>query len=158
MTALLNLTVAQGTLNGLILYANILHSNRAIFFPDGHSSPATVFIAWINLDLGIETCFFSGMNAYIKTWLQLVFPVYIWAIVLTIIILSHYDTLAAKLFRRHAVKVLATLFLLSYAKLQRYTCPLPLSYTQEDIAELCGYLTATSLTSKASTSHFFLLL
>ena len=121
LLALLNLTVAQGTLNGLILYANIVHSNRAIFFPDGHSSPAIVFIAWINLDLGIETCFFSGMNAYIKTWLQLVFPVYIWAIVLTIIILSHYYTLAAKLFRRHAVKVLATLFLLSYAKLQRYT-------------------------------------
>ena len=121
LLALLNLTVTQGTLNGLILYANIVHSNRAVFFPDGHSSPATVFIAWINLDLGIETCFFSGMNAYIKTWLQLVFPVYIWAIVLTIIILSHYYTLAAKLFRRHAVKVLATLFLLSYAKLQRYT-------------------------------------
>jgi len=45
---LLNLTVSEGTLNGLILYGNILHSNQAIFFPDGYSSAATVFIAWIN--------------------------------------------------------------------------------------------------------------
>ena len=117
----LNLTVSEGTLNGLILYANIIHSNRAIFFPDGHSSPATVFIAWINLDLGIETCFYNGMDIYAKTWLQFLFPLYIWAIVIAMIVSSHYYTLAAKLFRRHAVKVLATLFLLSYAKMQRTT-------------------------------------
>ena len=118
---LLNLTVSEGTLNGLILYANILHSNRAIFFPDGYSSAATVFIAWINLDLGIETCFFNGMDAYAKTWLQFVFPLYIWAIVIMVIVLSHHYTFAARLFRRHAVKVLATLFLLSYSKIQRAT-------------------------------------
>ena len=117
----LNLTVSEGTLNGLILYANIVHSNRAIFFPDGHSSPATVFIAWINLDLGIETCFFNDMDTYAKTWLQFLFPLYIWAIVIAMIVSSHYYILAAKLFRRHAVKVLATLFLLSYAKMQRTT-------------------------------------
>ena len=121
----LNLTVSEGTLNGLILYANILHSNRAIFFPDGHFSAATV-LAWINLDLGIETCFFNGMDAYAKTWLQFLFPLYIWAIVIAMIVSSHYYIVAAKLFRRHAVKVLATLFLV--------VCKNPAHYNQCSIA------------------------
>jgi len=38
----------------------------------------SVFIAWLNLDIGIETCFYDEMTAYSKTWLQFVFPVYIW--------------------------------------------------------------------------------
>ena len=37
----------------------------------------SVFIAWINLDFGIETCFYSGMDTYQKTWLQFAFPLYI---------------------------------------------------------------------------------
>ena len=33
--------------------------------------------AWLNLDFGIESCFFVGVDAYWKTWLQFLF--YIWA-------------------------------------------------------------------------------
>ena len=47
-----------------------------------------VFIAWLNLDLGIELVFFHGMDAYIQTWLQIAFPFYIWMIVGVIIYLS----------------------------------------------------------------------
>ena len=46
---------------------------------------------------------------------------YIWIIVVLIIVSSHYSTTAAKLNGRNAVRVLATLFLLSYAKLLRIT-------------------------------------
>ena len=81
----------------------------------------SIFIAWLNMDLRIETCFYSGLDAYAKTWLQFLFPVYIWIIVVLIIVLSHYSTTAAKLSGRNAVQVLATLFLLSYAKLLRIT-------------------------------------
>jgi len=52
-----------------------------------------VFIAWLNLDLGIELVFFHGMDAYIIT--------------------------VVKLVGSSAVSILATLFLFSYAKLQR---------------------------------------
>ena len=70
-----NLTVSVGTTDGLILYANIVQPNKAIFFPGKSSSSfLSVFIAWLNLDLGIETCFYSGLDAYAKTWLQFVFP------------------------------------------------------------------------------------
>ena len=84
----LNLTVSQGTINGLILYANIVKANEAVFFPPGDTNILTVFISWINLDLGIETCFIDGLNGYWKTWLQFVFPLYIWGITATVIIFS----------------------------------------------------------------------
>ena len=121
LLTVLDLTVSEGTLNGLIFYANVVHSNRATFFPPGCSNVTAVFIAWLNLDLGIETCFFSGMDAYSRTWIQFAFPLYIWIIVITIIVSAHYSTLAGKLFRKNSVKVLATLFRLSYAKIQRTT-------------------------------------
>ena len=118
-----NLTVSVGTVNGLIFYANIVRANQAIFFPDGESSSVTtffsVFIAWINLDLGIETCFFHGMNANLRAWLQFVFPVYIWILVGLMILASRYSILVSRLIGPNAVPVLATLFLLSFAKLLR---------------------------------------
>ena len=47
--------------------ANIVGVNRTIFLPE--ESPAlSVFIAWINLDFGIEACFHDGMDAYTKTF------------------------------------------------------------------------------------------
>ena len=116
----LNLTVSVGTINGLIFYSNMVRANHATFFPpDTTNSFLSWFIAWINLDLGIETCFYNGLDAYVKTWLQFVFPLYIWFLVITIIVLSHYYTLAARLSGRNSVQVLATLFLISYAKLLR---------------------------------------
>jgi len=110
------LTVAAGTINGLIFYANIVTVNHAIFFPHNQTNVLTVFIAWLNLDLDIETCFFDGMDAYIKTWLQFIFPLYIWSLVGLVIIVSDYSSKIARLFGSNPVAVLATLFLLSYAK------------------------------------------
>ena len=90
-----------------------------MFFPPGDTNILTVFIAWLNLDLGIKTCFADGLNGYWKTWLQFVFPVYIWIITAIIIVASHHSSMAAKIFGNNSVPVLATLFLLSYAKLLR---------------------------------------
>ena len=73
----LNLTVSVGTINGLIFYANILKINETVFFPPGDRSPFRIFISWLNLDLGIETCFYNGMDSLAKTWLQFAFPFYL---------------------------------------------------------------------------------
>ena len=121
-----NLTVARGTINGLIFYANVIRINQAIFFPPTSTGSLshvtgkilTLFIAWLNLDLGIETCFYDGMNGYAKTWLQFVFPVYIWLLASFVIFASRYSSFLQKV-SSNAVPVLATLLLLSYAKLQR---------------------------------------
>ena len=120
MLIVLNLTVSVGTINGLIFYANIVKANQATFFPPNTTNSfLSWFIAWINLDLGIETCFYNGLDAYVKTWLQFIFPLYIWFLVIIIIASSHYSTIAARMSGSNAVQVLATLFLLSYAKLVR---------------------------------------
>ena len=117
---LFNLTVSVGTINGLIFYANIIRASQAVFFPpEINSSFLSMFIAWLNLDLGIETCFYDGLDAYAKTWLQFVFPIYIWLMVITIITASHYSTRVSKVIPSNALQVLATLFLLSYAKILR---------------------------------------
>ena len=117
-----NLTVAVGTINGLIFYANIVAANRAVLLPPGLNQFFVVFISWLNLDFGFESCFYHGMDAYQKTWLQFVFPLYIIFLVLLVIIGCHYSKTAGKLFSRgnfNPVATLTTLILLSYAKLLR---------------------------------------
>ena len=113
----LNLTVAIGTLNATIFYANILAANKSVLLPSGVSF-ASVFISWLNFDIGFDICFFDGMDTYIKTWLQLAFPAYIIILVLLIIQLSYYfDAFGRLVGKKDPVATLATLILLSYTKL-----------------------------------------
>ena len=124
----LDLTVSQSTTNGLIFYANIIQANHYIFLPWRSTNILSVFIAWLNLDVSVDTCFFEGLDAYYKTWLQFAFPFYIWSIAGLIIILSKYSSRVAKVMENNSVPVLVTLFLLSYAKLFRIIIS-ALSYT-----------------------------
>ena len=121
----LNLTVSIGTINGLIFYASIvkISESTGIFFPNGSIPVLSQFIAWLNLDLGIETCFYQGMTAYAKVWLQFVFPLYIWFIIATIIVLCRYSTWLSKNIGGNVVQVFATLILLSFTKLFRTFAP-----------------------------------
>ena len=115
----LNLTATQGLINGVIFYANIVWAYKIILFPTdiGANYFLQVFIAWLNLDFGIETCFFVGLDAYWKTWLQFLFPFYIWTIAGVIIVSCRYSSCLTNLIGSRAVPLLATLFLLSYMKL-----------------------------------------
>ena len=123
------LTVATGTLSGLVFYANIVEDNRTMFLPVESTDAFSVFIAWLNLDFGIETCFYEGMDAYSKTWLNLVFPVYIWVLVGLMILISHYSQRFANLLGNNPVSILATLILLSFAKVIRtFITAVPFTY------------------------------
>ena len=119
----LNMTVSQGTINGLVFYANVVWAFQDVLSPNvttnGWFSVMKTFIAWINLDFGIQTCFIQGLTGYAKIWLQFVFPLYIWSIAGAMVISAHYSKKMTKLFGNNCVQVLATLFLLSYAKLFR---------------------------------------
>ena len=114
---LLDLTVSVGTISGLIFYANIIRAQHIIFFSSETTFRLNVFIAWLNFDLGIETCLFDGLDSYVEIWLQFCFPLYISIIVFIIIVSSHYSMRISKLCSKNIVPVLATLFLLSYTKL-----------------------------------------
>ena len=88
----LNLTVTNGTINGIIFYANIVSINDSVFLVnDNVFKPLRVFISFTNLDLGIETCFYNGMDSYTKMWLQLIFPSYLIIIAISIIITSRHS-------------------------------------------------------------------
>ena len=114
----LNLTVSQGTINDLIFVANVVVLAEPHFFPHGPIPVLSQFISWINLDFGIETCFFVGLNGYYKVWLQYVFPFYIWLVILAVIYLAKYRHFS-RLLGHQAIPVLSTLILLSYTKLFR---------------------------------------
>ena len=80
-----NLTVSRGTINGLIYFSNVVQVNGSIFVTQNTPQFFVVFVSWLNLDLGIQTCFYNGMDMYAKAWLQFVFPVYMWLIVAIIV-------------------------------------------------------------------------
>ena len=118
----LNLTVAVGTLNGLIFYANIIGASSSTFFTGPSSSTRFifVFISWLNLEVGFDICFFEGMDTYWKTWLQLAFPSYVIFLTIMIIIVSEYSLRFSHLIaRKNPVATLATVILLSFTMFLR---------------------------------------
>ena len=55
----LNMTVAIGLINGFIFYANIVAASSTVFIPSSESTFPKVFITWLNLDIGLDVCFFD---------------------------------------------------------------------------------------------------
>ena len=138
---ILNLTIVGGSINAFVFYVNVVSMNVPILFPKLDTfTPAYTFISLANLDLGIQTCFYNGMDDYAKMWLQLAFPFYLIFIATLIIITSHYSTTIQRLTARRALPVLATLFLLSYTKILRIVSNV-----------LFFYSTITHLPSKHTT-------
>ena len=134
-----NLTVTNGVINALIFYVNIISINYSQFCFKSNSPDCTL-LSLMNLDLGIETCFYDGMDGYAKMWLQLVFPSYLIIIAFTLIIVSRYSPKLQRLTANRVLKVLATLFLLSYTKVLMTICQV-----------LFFFSTVTQLPSKHAT-------
>ncbi len=59
------------------------------------------------------------MTAYAHTWLQFVFLIYVWMLIISIILASRYSRFVSKALRLNLVAVLATLLLMSYNKILR---------------------------------------
>ncbi len=115
---IVNVTVAQGTVNGLIFYANIILMSRSLFFPLLHPNFSTVFIYFINTRLGFDRCLPHGVDEYQKVWHYFLFPIYAFSLVLAIILLSKYSSRCARIIgKRNPVATLATIILLMYTVL-----------------------------------------
>ena len=110
----LNLTVAVGTINGLIFYANIVGSTSE---PLTFALPRVV-VSWLNLEPGIDGCFINELDAYWKIWLRFAFPTYIFVLVVFVVVLSRFSPKFSQIIgKRNPVATLNTLILLSYSKL-----------------------------------------
>jgi len=130
--------VTDGNINAFILYFNVTGINASVLFDK--LAPVYTFTSLTNLDLGIQICFYNGMDDYVKMWLQLTFPFYLIFIATSLIIASRYSTTIQRLTARRALPVLATLFLLSYTKILHTVSIVLFSYS-----------TITQLPSEQST-------
>ena len=123
------LTVALGTISGLIFYANIVELNKTVYFPHNINGPSRfllVFVSWLNLNFGFVTCLSKDMDMYVLTWLQYLFPLYLLLVVAMMLLVKNYPS---KLTGTNPLAVLSTLILLSYNKILR-TVVSSMSYTE----------------------------
>ena len=118
----LNMTVAVGTLNGIFFYAHAIAANADIYFlPFKTPNFVTVFMSWLNLDIGFDVCFTaSALDEVVqisKALVRLAFPAYVILLVVIVIVASEYSPKFAKIIGKgNPVALLATMILLSYAK------------------------------------------
>ena len=113
----LNFTVTVGTINGFIFSANVLNA----IFPFPRECYQTYLISFLNLNIGLNVCIYDGFDAYIKTWLELGFAVYLIFIAAMVVVISRYSSRFARFIgKRNPVETLATLIFLSYAKFLQF--------------------------------------
>ena len=124
----LKLTLATGTLNGIIFYAQLTNVGvmdlLIVSSQDQHkvagffANIALVFISIINLRIGgVSICLYSGMGDLMKAGLNLVFPLYLLTIVVVVIVLSQYSLKISDRIAESSVQVLVTVIHLSFSKL-----------------------------------------
>ena len=117
----LKLTISAGTINGVIFFANMWNTGllEILSYKDDSVWVAVnrIFISLINLGLGFPLCFYDGMTELTKSWLQLVFPVYLLALVVLLVIVSRYSMRVSRLVYSSAVPVLVTVVHLSFSRL-----------------------------------------
>ena len=111
------LTINHGNLSGLIFIANFIHWNQFYFFPHFKNFDVLrLIIAWLNLDFGIEVCFYKGMTIIEYTWLQIGYVVYVVLLQGIVIILCRRYVIFTRFFGRNITKVMATVTVLLYSK------------------------------------------
>ena len=115
---LLNLTVTSGTINGLILYVNMIWIVSPFFL-----SQLKIFlhsyIKTTNIGPSFEMCFYNGMNMYAKIWIQLTYPIYL--ILICCYVYCRRPRYSSKLYQlthNRALSVLETLFICLLTNLQ----------------------------------------
>ena len=125
----LRLTLTNGTLNGIIFYAQVantgllnlmtrmtlLYNNSELIKRSCLS--LSVILSILNLNIGFPLCFYNGMDQVWKTGLSLIFPVYLLTIVVVIITVSRHSSWLSNHTSHSSVQVLVTVVHLSFSKL-----------------------------------------
>jgi len=124
---LFNITVTNGKLYGFIFFINCVSMYSFKIFPG--RGITYIITMLLNLDLGIEVCFYDGMTMYTATWLRFLFPAYLLLIIMGLAMASRYSAKIEKLTRRRIIPVSATLYLLTLNKLIMITSQVIFSYS-----------------------------
>ena len=122
----LKLTLATGTLNSIIFFAQVANARIAGYLKIPCSDcgnvsyfirSSSVFISWLNLNLGFPLCFYNGMTEIDKAGLSLFFPVYLVFIIGFLVILSKFSSKVSNRLSKSSVQVLVTVVHLSFTQL-----------------------------------------
>ena len=115
---LFNLTILQGTINGFILYNNMMiHTWSSSFFSHYAWKPLYIVFRYLSFSLGHGLCFFDEFS---KALLHFAFPFYLLTLVTIIIISAHKFNLRifhVTFIARRAVPVLTTLMIMTFVNL-----------------------------------------
>lgn len=121
---LLNLTLATGTMNGVIFYANVINVSFVnILYINNSSLPGIIqsiqikFIYFLNLKVPFPICIYNGMNEQGAMIAGIVFPYYLLLIVLLIIIASRYSLWLSNKTAHSSLQVLVTVVHISFSSL-----------------------------------------
>ena len=107
----LGFSISEGYLNSLLFYCNVTSFYSSFFAPN--ISRGFILVKFINLSLGFELCFYDGMDTLAKVGIQLLFPAYLFVIMIVIIILAKYSSKISNA-GFSAAKTFSTLLLLCY--------------------------------------------
>ena len=123
----LRLTLATGTINGIIFYAQVVStglldilSNKDTQCSWGTNFGMKVslfFLSTLNVNLGFPLCFYNGMSELQKAGFSLLFPLYLLIIVVVLIFLSSFSIRISNRIAHSSVQVLVTVVHLSFTKL-----------------------------------------
>ena len=122
----LKLTVTTGTINCIIFYAQMTNVgildllNLASYNTSKVNIVSTIAASYLSLtngNLGFSVCFYNGLTETIKVGLCLLFPLYLLAIVVFLIILSRYSLKISNRLADSSVQVLVTVVHFSFSKL-----------------------------------------
>ncbi len=111
-------TVSYGYINSLLFFSNVLgpFSNSLSINPSylGLLFPVKI----LNGDFGFETCFFNGMTATHRAYLQFLFPAYVYLLLLLYTLIGKYcNFYRIKSWTSNASQVFATVILMTYTSL-----------------------------------------
>ena len=122
----LKLTITTGTINSIILYAQIISIGQDVGMSRGngkvlfyYNSLIKGLLFLINLSLGFELplCFYDGMTELWKSGLGLLFPVYLLSIVIGLIVICRYSVRLSNKLGNSSIQVLVTVVHLSFSTL-----------------------------------------
>ena len=120
----LGFSISEGYLNSLLFYCNVISFYSSFFAPN--SSLGFFLTKFVNLSMGFELCYYDGMDTLAKFCIQLLFPAYLFFIMLVIIILAKYSSKISNS-GFSAAKTFSTLLLLCYSSVSE-TCTLILAW------------------------------
>ena len=118
IVAFLKVSVSEGYLYGILFYSHIVV--QCAYRLDPSNTGTFIPIAFLSLNLGIEVCFYEGMDSLARTGLKFVFPLYIYSLMTMMVIFARYFKCPGNI-SVSAGKTFATLLILSYSSILK-TC------------------------------------